>query len=100
MAESGVLLHLPFATQAIPEWLVPQSELICRRLFRCVPLTSCLFLLRFSLPAAFPLPARLLSDILAHRFTGIRPAGGEFDSSSKHELRQVTAISVAAGGRE
>ncbi len=31
---SGVLLHLPFVKRAIPEKLVPQSELICRRLFR------------------------------------------------------------------
>src|SRR4029453_9875654 len=30
---SGVLLHLPLAKRAIPEKLVPQSELICRRLF-------------------------------------------------------------------
>ena len=33
---SGVLLHLPFVKRAIPEKLVPQSELICRRLFAWV----------------------------------------------------------------
>ena len=30
---SGVLLHLPLVKRAIPEKLVPQSELICRRLY-------------------------------------------------------------------
>ena len=31
---SGVLLHQPLVNRAIPEKLVPQSELICRRLSR------------------------------------------------------------------
>ena len=31
---SGVLLHVPLVKWAIPEKLVPQSELICRRLFQ------------------------------------------------------------------
>jgi hypothetical protein len=41
LAESGVLLHVPLATQAIPEKLVPQSELICRRLFQVFRFHGC-----------------------------------------------------------
>jgi hypothetical protein len=37
---SGVLLHQPLVKKAIPEKLVPQSELICRRLFRYLLLTQ------------------------------------------------------------
>src|SRR5262245_6382023 len=33
---SGVLLHQPLVKKAIPEKLVPQSELICRRLSCCI----------------------------------------------------------------
>ena len=54
-----MLLHEPLVTQAIPEKLVPQSELICRRLY-CVFVVS---------PAAFNGPC-LLSDIVAFWLTG------------------------------
>ena len=56
---SGVLLHQPFVKRAIPEKLVPQSELICRRLYRVFVVLR----QRFTGPC-------LLSDIVAFSLTG------------------------------
>src|SRR5262245_62095992 len=57
---SGVLLHLPLAKRAIPEKLVLQSELVCRRL---ASVCSCLVSLSLWERAGVrfnPSPARLI----------------------------------------
>ena len=68
-----MLLHEPLVTQAIPEKLVPQSELICRRLY-CVFVVS---------PAAFDGPC-LLSDIIAFWLTGF--AAGFLELAAEQSL--------------